>query len=54
MHQSVCSGPTRLQLAPDPAMPKGLRGRAADNWRVLLSIADAYGEDGARGRAWPR
>jgi hypothetical protein len=31
-------------LAPDPAMPNGLRGRAADNWRVLFSIADAYGE----------
>ena len=25
-------------------MPKGLRGRGADNWRVLFSIADAYGE----------
>ena len=25
-------------------MPKRLRGRSADNWRVLFAIADAYGE----------
>ena len=25
----------------DPPMPAGLRNRAADNWRVLLAIADA-------------
>jgi Protein of unknown function (DUF3631) len=33
-------------LAPDPEMPPALRHRAADNWRVLLSIADdlGYGE----------
>ena len=28
-------------LNPDPAMPKALRNRAADNWRVLVAIADA-------------
>jgi putative DNA primase/helicase len=27
----------------DPAMPAGLRGRAADNWRPLLAIADVAG-----------
>jgi hypothetical protein len=30
-------------LAPDPAMPASLRNRAADNWRVLLAIADDLG-----------
>ena len=32
----------------DPAMPPVLRGRAADNWRPLLAIADLAGGD------WPR
>ncbi len=27
----------------DPKMPEALRGRAADNWRPLISIADAAG-----------
>jgi Protein of unknown function (DUF3631) len=30
-------------LAPDPEMPPALRNREADNWRVLLSIADDLG-----------
>jgi hypothetical protein len=30
-------------LAPDPEMPPALRNREADNWRVLLSIADGLG-----------
>jgi hypothetical protein len=28
-------------LDPDPPMPKALHNRRADNWRILLSIADA-------------
>jgi Protein of unknown function (DUF3631) len=34
-------------IASDPEMPPLLRNRAADNWRVLLSVADdfGYGED---------
>jgi hypothetical protein len=43
MRQAVVTWASSVQLAPEPAMPAGLRGRAADNWRVLLSIADAYG-----------
>ena len=31
----------QCNLNPDPPMPNGLRNRPADNWRVLLSIADA-------------
>ena len=31
----------QCKLNPDPAMPEGLRNRPADNWRVLLAIADA-------------
>jgi putative DNA primase/helicase len=32
----------------DPALPGGFINRAADNWRPLLAIADAAGDD------WPR
>jgi putative DNA primase/helicase len=31
----------------DPAMPANLRGRAADNWRPLIAIAEVAGDD------WP-
>jgi hypothetical protein len=36
------------KLNPDPAMPPELHNRAADNWRVLLAIADdlKHGADG--------
>jgi hypothetical protein len=44
VHRLVSLWANEAMLAPDPAMPKGLHGRAADNWRVLFSIADAYGE----------
>jgi hypothetical protein len=44
VHRSVSLWANEATLAPDPAMPKGLRGRSADNWRALFSIADAYGE----------
>lgn len=37
----------RLRRA-DPAIPRGLHDRAADNWRCLLAIADAAGGD------WPQ
>jgi hypothetical protein len=32
------------QLDRDPEMPKKLKNRIADNWRVLIAIADACGE----------
>jgi hypothetical protein len=32
-----------VQLNVDPEMPTGLRNRFADNWRPLISIADALG-----------
>ncbi|HEV7982052.1 MAG TPA: DUF3631 domain-containing protein [Xanthobacteraceae bacterium] len=37
----------KCSLGRDPEMPSLLRNRAADNWRVLLSIADdlGYGEE---------
>ena len=31
----------------DPTMPDGVHGRAADNWRPLLAIADLAGAE------WP-
>ena len=36
-----------LLSAADPKMPSGLYGRAADNWRPLLMIADLIGGDWA-------
>jgi hypothetical protein len=33
----------QAELNLNPKMPAGLRNRAADNWRVLISIADANG-----------
>ena len=38
------------ELAHDPEMPVQLRNRAADNWRILLAIADSLGR-GAAARA---
>ena len=34
-----------IKLNTDPPMPTELRNRAADNWRPLVAIADACGED---------
>jgi Protein of unknown function (DUF3631) len=39
------------KLNPDPELPSALRNRPADNWRVLISIADSFGPKwGARAR----
>jgi hypothetical protein len=35
-----------VKLQHDPALPKELHNRAADNWRPLIAIADSFG------RAW--
>ena len=35
------------RLSDDPALPEQLRGRNADNWRILVAIANAVGGD------WP-
>jgi hypothetical protein len=35
----------QTQFNADPAMPKGLRNRAADNWRVLFAVADACSQE---------
>ena len=32
-----------VKLDPNPELPSRLRHRAADNWRVLISIADSFG-----------
>jgi hypothetical protein len=43
------------QFDHSPALPKILRGRVADNWRILISIADSFGStywsDAARAAA---
>jgi hypothetical protein len=52
VQRSVFLWANKATFAPDPAMPKKLRGRSADNWRVLFSVADAYGEGwGERARS---
>jgi hypothetical protein len=45
--QGIQKWSTTVQLAQDPEMPPALGNRAADNWRVLISIADSlgYGEE---------
>jgi hypothetical protein len=45
--QGIRKWSATVQLAQDPEMPPALRNRAADNWRILISIADSlgYGED---------
>jgi hypothetical protein len=37
----------RCTLSREPEMPAGFQGRAADNWRPLLAIADDLGYGGA-------
>jgi Protein of unknown function (DUF3631) len=41
---------SHCKLDPDPELPPGLHNRTADNWRVMLAIADdlKYGADGVR------
>src|SRR5262249_984918 len=41
----------KLVLDPDPALPKELRNRVADNWRPLISIANSFGSAWAE-KAW--
>jgi hypothetical protein len=41
IYRETLSWAQRCELKPDPAIPEGLRNRPADNWRALLSIADA-------------
>ena len=45
--QGIQKWSATVQLAQDPEMPPALRNRAADNWRVLISVADSlgYGEE---------
>jgi hypothetical protein len=40
-YQETLAWAQQCELNLDPPMPEGLRNRSADNWRVLLSIADA-------------
>jgi uncharacterized protein DUF3631 len=47
-YQHIRTWARDVVLNPDPSMPAELRGRVADNWRPLVSIADACGE------AWGR
>jgi hypothetical protein len=41
VHRFVYQWTRQCELNSDPPMPAGLRNRRADNWRVLLAIADA-------------
>ena len=42
IHSETFNWAAHCTLDPDPAMPEELRNRAADNWRVLISIADSF------------
>jgi hypothetical protein len=51
VHQAVYGWARKATLDSDPSMPRALRNRFADNWRPLLSIADACGPEwGVRAR----
>jgi len=51
VHREVMRWARQCTLDLDPPIPTELRNRAADNWRVLLSIADAFGSEwGKRAR----
>jgi Protein of unknown function (DUF3631) len=39
------SGANTVKLDLNPKLPPGLRSRAADNWRALISIADSFGSE---------
>jgi hypothetical protein len=47
-YRMMLSWARAAELSPDPPMPAQLRDRQADNWRLLLAIADAFGADWAR------
>jgi hypothetical protein len=52
VRQRIVDWTAGASLDPDPAMPKELGARAADNWRPLVSIGDAYSEEwGKKARA---
>jgi hypothetical protein len=42
-HDLIVRWASNVALAADPPMPESRRNRAADNWQVLLAIADATG-----------
>src|SRR5262249_20747049 len=51
VHSYLCRWSARVNLDPDPPMPKGVITRYADNMRGLLSVADSCGPEwGARAR----
>jgi hypothetical protein len=48
VYEAAFAWAVKVKLNVDPAMPKELRNRAADNWRPLFAIADA------QNKAWGR
>jgi hypothetical protein len=48
VYREVFNWARQCTLNPDPPIPEGLRNRAADNWRVLLTIADACSPEWGR------
>jgi hypothetical protein len=44
-YQESCLWARTVALERNPKMPPQLRNRAADNWRVLIAIADSFGPE---------
>jgi hypothetical protein len=45
VYRAIINWARGITLSLDPEMPEGLRNRPADNWRPLISIADACGPE---------
>jgi hypothetical protein len=43
LHRHIVAWAQNVKFRPEPPLPKVLHGRAADNWRVLIAIADSFG-----------
>jgi hypothetical protein len=47
IHREIAQWASTARLGSDPSLPAMLRNRPADNWRPLIAIADAIGDE------WP-
>jgi hypothetical protein len=48
VYRQIFDWAVRCRLNPDPPMPEALHNRRADNWRILIAIADACGPTWAK------
>jgi hypothetical protein len=43
VHRQIVAWAQNAKLRPESPLPKVLHGRGADNWRVLIAVADSFG-----------